>query len=124
MIFLGLVAVDFLLSLLLSAEFFQRPPVTTDQVAFERVMRQLSDGPRPHLLILGDSVFAGTALSSRRADWGSIRIVDNMRHLESPDDPTAISQVAFDGMLPVDMLKIIDRLDQIDPKAKSQLPSS
>jgi len=74
------------------------------------------------LLLIGDSVLAGDVLADERPDdWGSQRVLDHMRRELGPHANARVDQIALDGLLPVDALRLVTELDRIDPAATVEL---
>ena len=69
---------------------------------------------RPVLLI-GDSVLAGNVLASSDALWQKHRVLDFLRNRSHADEPRHFFQLATDGLLPVDMERIVAELEARDP---------
>ena len=73
-------------------------------------------------LMLGDSVLAGDVMAGRVADWQQHRVIDYL----AVEQATAargtrrrgrarFRQIALDGLLPTDILRIVAELDRHDP---------
>jgi hypothetical protein len=107
-----LVAVDLALALALPPR--EGPPVELDGAAAagaELDRAAASDGA-PWLLI-GDSVLAGDVMAGRVEDWTRQRVVDHLRRDAAGE--ARFFQVALDGLLPVDALRLVRELDRRDP---------
>ncbi|MCA9689769.1 MAG: hypothetical protein KC636_09170, partial [Myxococcales bacterium] len=76
---------------------------------------------RPTWLLVGDSVLAGSALQGALPSWRSQRVIDQLRREQSPWDRAAFHQVALDGLLPTDALRLARALDAVDPLARVAL---
>ncbi len=72
----------------------------------------------PNWLLLGDSVLAGDVLRDKVGGWSSQRVVDHLRMELAGHERATFEQVALDGMLPIDMLRVIRELDAVDPTAR------
>src|SRR5690606_33426006 len=70
---------------------------------------------RPAFVLVGDSVLAGDVMAASVPDWRSQRVIDHMHAELGPDSDAALRQVAFDGLLPVDALRVLAELDRVDP---------
>lgn len=90
------------------------PPLADDLTRARRVLHQARDDERAWLL-LGDSVLAGDVMRGTVPDWAEHRVLDYMRREQTPGQGVSLRQIALDGMLPVDMLRVIEHLDAIDP---------
>lgn len=67
-------------------------------------------------LLLGDSVLAGDVMRQELPDtWTEHRVLDYLRREQAPDARVGFEQLALDGLLPVDMLRIVRELDVLDP---------
>lgn len=75
------------------------------------------EAPRSWLL-LGDSVLAGDVMQSTVPDWDEHRVLDYLRREQRPGAAAHFEQVALDGMLPIDMLEVLERLDTLDPDGR------
>ncbi len=111
---LGLVLlVDLLIGLVRSPA--DAEPVLADDLARARTtLRAAVDHPDGWLLV-GDSVLAGDVMAPTVPDWSEHRVLDYLRREQAADAGAGFSQIALDGMLPVDMLRVIYALDELDP---------
>lgn len=69
-------------------------------------------------LLLGDSVLVGDTGQRELATWDEHRILDYLRREAALTEDVAFDQVALDGMLPVDMLAVVEALDARDPEGE------
>jgi hypothetical protein len=81
-------------------------------------------------LLVGDSVLAGDVMQGyfeARAGqspagevprWTEHRVLDYLRREQAPHEHVGFEQIALDGLLPVDMLKIVRELDMLDPSGR------
>lgn len=70
-------------------------------------------------LLLGDSVLAGDVMQATVPRWSEHRVLDSLRREQAFDrSPVGFEQIALDGMLPVDMLRIVRELDTLDPTGR------
>ena len=72
-------------------------------------------------LMLGDSVLVGNTGAAEQPNWASERLIDHIRSELSNEEPTRFEQVALDGMIPADMLALVEALDAADPEAEVSL---
>ncbi|HLT39928.1 MAG TPA: hypothetical protein VK034_26790, partial [Enhygromyxa sp.] len=97
------------------------PTVAGDRVEAVDVRAQLraaataAEQGRPAFVLVGDSVLAGDVMAASVPDWRSQRVIDHMHAELGPDSDAALRQVAFDGLLPVDALRVLAELDRVDP---------
>ncbi|HVI01213.1 MAG TPA: hypothetical protein VM869_20995 [Enhygromyxa sp.] len=70
---------------------------------------------RPAFVLVGDSVLAGDVMAATVPDWRSQRVIDHMRGELGLGSDAELRQVAFDGLLPVDALRVLAELDRLDP---------
>lgn len=74
--------------------------------------------PGPAWLLVGDSVLMGDSVRAEIPDWNKRRVIDYMRAGKAPESPAHFYQVALNGLLPVDMLRIVRELDRRDPRGQ------
>lgn len=112
---LALVAgADLLLATTLPPPSDDAPP--RDALAIEARLERATADVAPWLL-LGDSVLAGDVMEGRVDGWRTQRVVDHLRAERRRTRPERFYQVALDGMLPVDMERVLAALDRADPAA-------
>ena len=109
--------VDLLIGLLLARAGEVATPPESRSAVRERLAAAAADGDNAYLLV-GDSVLAGDVLATHIEDWGERRAIDYLRRELAPESPARFHQVALDGLLPVDVDRIVDELDAIDPEGK------
>jgi hypothetical protein len=114
---LALLAVVALVDLVLG---WARPPravaVLPDGVQDVRtILDRVASEPDAWLLV-GDSVLAGDVMRGHVRDWSQHRVIDALRANASGATPPVFEQVALDGMLPVDMARVVRELDVADPR--------
>ncbi|MCH9682833.1 MAG: hypothetical protein K0V04_15460 [Deltaproteobacteria bacterium] len=100
-----------------------RPPTTTEPVLADDLPRARATlhAAIEHengWLVLGDSVLAGDVMQGTVDDWSEHRVLDSLRQEQSHEAQVAFSQIALDGMLPVDMLRLIYELNTLDPTGR------
>ncbi len=73
-------------------------------------------------LMLGDSVLAGDVMAGRVADWQQHRVIDYLAVEQATaargtrrSGRARFRQIALDGLLPTDILRIVAELDHHDP---------
>ncbi|PRQ06864.1 hypothetical protein [Enhygromyxa salina] len=119
---LGLIALLILIDLLLSAVQSPLGPDTLEDAAdvrrYLRATAQLDGAP---WLLIGDSVVVGDTGQAELADWHEHRLVDYLEGELSTREDAVFRQVAFSGMLPVDMLAVVEALEREDPDARVSL---
>ncbi len=81
------------------------------------VLERAAADPEPWLLI-GDSVLVGDVMAGSVQGWQQQRVLDHLRHQRALDSKATFHQVALDGLLPVDILRIVTELDRIDPAGR------
>lgn len=69
-------------------------------------------------LLVGDSVLAGDVMQGVVPRWSEHRVLDYLRHERADHEDVGFEQIALDGLLPVDMLRIIRELDVLDPAGR------
>lgn len=126
---LGLACLLLLVELLLTAT--APPPDWTELRGREDVralLRELAATPEPQgsepesrWLLLGDSVLVGNTGAAELPDWASHRIIDYLRSELGSDEAARFEQVALDGMIPADMLALVEALDAEDPEGEVAL---
>ncbi len=84
-------------------------------------LERAAAAPQQPWLLLGDSVLAGDVMAGKVSDWEEHRIVDYMRAEAAESGAVSLGHVALNGMLPVDMLRIIRELDTVDPGGRVAL---
>lgn len=67
------------------------------------------------VLLLGDSVLAGDVMDARVEHAEGQRVIDHLRAEVHADEAASWAQVALNGLLPIDMLHVVDELDSVDP---------
>jgi hypothetical protein len=119
---LGLVALLILIDLLLSAIEAPRGPETLDDADdVQRYLRATAQTEGSPWLLIGDSVVVGDTGQAELADWHEHRLVDYLERELGEHEDAVFRQVAFSGMLPVDMLAVVEALDREDPDARVSL---
>jgi len=113
-------AIDLVIGLLLARAGEVAAPPESRIAVRERLAAAAADGDNAYLLV-GDSVLAGDVLATQLDDWGERRVLDYLRREEAPQSPARFHQVALDGLLPVDVDRIVDELDAIDPEGEVHL---
>lgn len=119
---LGLVALIVLLDLILAAlprpvgaELVEGPAGVRDAIA------EASADERESWLLIGDSVLVGNTGKAELPDWHRHRVVDYLEREAGIDERVGFHQVALSGLLPVDMVEIVEELDLRDPEAEVSL---
>lgn len=118
---LAVALVVLVLDLLLGLGHEEREPPPVDELAAAELRTRLKTATaaakqgRPAIVLVGDSVLAGDVMASRVPDWQSQRVIDHMRAELGTDSDALLQQIAFDGLLPVDALRVLAELDRIDP---------
>lgn len=115
-----LLAVDVLLALSLRARPEPLDSPLRDADDARTVLERAAASPEPWLLV-GDSVLAGDVMEGKVDGWQSERVIDHMRRQLPPDSEATIHQVALNGLLPVDVLRIVTELDRVDPGGRVSL---
>ncbi|MCB9712249.1 MAG: hypothetical protein H6712_00220 [Myxococcales bacterium] len=90
-------------------------PLLADDLDRARGVLQRARHDEHAWLLLGDSVLAGDVMRGRVPDWSEHRVIDYLRREQTPGQGVAFHQIALDGMLPVDMLHVVEQLDALDP---------
>lgn len=90
------------------------PTLADDGTRARRVLDEAVASEQAWLL-LGDSVLAGDVMQGTVPQWSEHRVLDYMRREQAPGEAVGVQQIALDGMLPVDMLHVLERLDALDP---------
>jgi len=119
---LGLVALIVLIDMILAGvprsaggELVEGPDGVRDEIAAAE-----SDEREPWLLI-GDSVLVGNTGKASLANWYEHRVVDYLEHEVGVDEQVGFHQVALSGLLPIDMVAIVEELDLHDPEGRVSL---
>ena len=86
-----------------------------------RMLRYMADRPEPTWLLVGDSVLAGDVMAGKVDDWQEHRVIDYMRREKGAVAADRFYQIALNGLLPVDLLRIVTELDRIDPAGRIAL---
>lgn len=84
--------------------------------AVARAARERPDAP--HWLLVGDSVLAGDVMAGRAPNWERMRVVDSLRAEANPERLDRFAQVALNGLLPTDALRVLRELDARDPDGR------
>lgn len=84
------------------------------------VLERAAADPEPFLLI-GDSVLVGDVMEGQVDRWQTQRVIDHLRREQAAGSEATFHQVALDGLLPVDILRIVTELDRIDPHGRVPL---
>ena len=91
-------------------------PVLADDLPRARAAIERAKAHGEGWLLLGDSVLAGDVMQKTVPRWSEHRVLDYLRREQAIDRaPVGFEQIALDGMLPVDMLRIVRELDIVDP---------
>ncbi|MFV8752159.1 hypothetical protein ACNOYE_16550 [Nannocystaceae bacterium ST9] len=119
---LGLVALIVLLDLILAAvprtsagELVEGPDGVRDQIA------AAADDDRQAWLLIGDSVLVGNTGKAELPDWYEHRVVDYLEREAGEHEQVGFHQVALSGLLPIDMVEIVEELDLRDPEGEVAL---
>jgi hypothetical protein len=110
--------VDFLLGMGLRAGERQDDLYFNSAPQVHRYLAKAARTPGPAWLLVGDSVLAGDSIRPEVPDWNRRRVVDYLRAEKRPDAPQQFHQVALNGLLPVDMLRILRELEACDPRGR------
>jgi hypothetical protein len=113
----GLLLVDLLLAAALAARPEPLDVSLHDDDDARHVLERATLASEPWLLV-GDSVLAGDVMEGRVPGWQEERVIDHMRRQLPPDSRVTLHQIALNGLLPVDMLRIVTELDRVDPGAR------
>lgn len=92
------------------------PPASPSDVRDRLALLSASPG-RPWLL-LGDSVLVGDVIAGKDDGWKTHRVIDAMRNQKEPSFPDRFDQIALDGLLPVDAVRVVKELNRIDPSGR------
>lgn len=111
---------DAIIGLALPNPFEPVPDEIESASQLREYLSYIADRESPWLLI-GDSVLAGNVIANRVPDWNRHRVVDYMRSELASNRRETFHQVALDGMLPVDINRILTELDRVDPACKVSL---
>ncbi|KIG14081.1 hypothetical protein DB30_07268 [Enhygromyxa salina] len=118
----GLAALLILIDLLLGAVAGPLGPDTLDNADdVRRYLRATAQAEGAPWLLIGDSVVVGDTGQAELASWHEHRLVDYLDAELAEHEDAVFRQVAFSGMLPVDMLAVIEALDREDPDARVSL---
>lgn len=90
-------------------------PVLADDAASARAAIDRATEHEEGWLLLGDSVLAGDVMQTTVPKWSEHRVLDYLRRETNVAESVGFEQIALDGMLPVDMLHLLERLDAVDP---------
>jgi NHL repeat len=90
-------------------------PALADDLPRARAALQRAVAHADGWLLVGDSVLAGDVMQGETTRWSEHRVLDYMRREQAPHEHVGFEQIALDGLLPVDMLRIIRELDVLDP---------
>ena len=115
---LAVLAADLLMALVL---WTQRQPRDLSITEPQDVKRQLAIPLKeegPSWLLLGDSVLAGDVLAGQVDHDSEHRVIDYLRREKNNAFPDRFFQIALNGMLPVDMVRILTQLDRMDPEGR------
>ncbi len=72
-------------------------------------------------LLIGDSVLVGDTGKAELPSWAEHRLVDYMAEEASPESGLRLHQLAYSGLLPVDMALLVEALDRADPEGEISL---
>ncbi|HEO70063.1 MAG TPA: hypothetical protein ENN80_02295, partial [Candidatus Hydrogenedentes bacterium] len=112
------VAID----LLLAAALYKDPAhvhiAVENDTDVRCLLRHMKRLPEPVWLLIGDSVLAGDVMAGTVEDWRRHRVIDYMAREKAPQAPDAFRQIALNGLLPVDIARILAELDRIDPQGR------
>ena len=87
----------------------------------DRVLAAAADEPGRSLLLIGDSVLAGDVMAPHLDGWADQRVVDYMRRELAVDAEVGVHQLALDGLLPVDLERLVAGLDRVDPGGRVEV---
>ncbi|PRP93130.1 hypothetical protein ENSA5_45050 [Enhygromyxa salina] len=119
---LGLAALIVLIDLLLAAVEGPRGPQSLDDADdVRRYLRATAEAEGTPWLLIGDSVLVGDTGRAELPDWHEHRLVDYLERELGEREDAVFRQVAFSGMLPVDMLAVVEELDEEDPDGRVSL---
>ncbi|NVB36268.1 hypothetical protein G6O69_00390 [Pseudenhygromyxa sp. WMMC2535] len=115
---LGLIAALLLVDLLLGALPRQVRDTPEGPGPVRALLAALEDHSevegRRSWLMIGDSVLVGDTGQAELPDWRERRLIDYMRRELASDADVVFEQTAYSGLLPVDMLAIVEALDAVD----------
>jgi len=94
---------------------------TLDSADDVRTVLERATGAKDPWLLVGDSVLAGDVMEGHVEDWQTERVIDHMRREGAPGNEATFHQVALNGLLPVDIERIVTELDRTDPAARVSL---
>lgn len=114
LVLVALVLVDLLLAAALGARPAPLDIDLRDDDDARRVLERAAAADESWLLV-GDSVLAGDVMAGKVDDWEHQRVIDHMRRELAPGSDATFHQIALNGLLPVDALRIVSELDRIDP---------
>ena len=81
-----------------------------------------SDPAHRRVLVMGDSVVAGTLLERRLgAGWERHRLVPLMNQAIPASASVSIHELSSPGMLPADLLLLVEQLQELDPDGELEL---
>jgi hypothetical protein len=114
---LALLLVDVIITATLHGQPVPSFETLDDAEDVRAVLERAAADPEPWLLI-GDSVLVGDVMAGSVQGWQQQRVLDHLRHQRALDSKATFHQVALDGLLPVDILRIVTELDRIDPAGR------
>jgi hypothetical protein len=119
-VLLGLLLVDLLLAGMAGARPEPLDPPLSDADDARHVLERAARAPQSWLLV-GDSVLAGDVMEGKVEGWQDERVIDHMRRQLPHSSRVTLHQIALNGLLPTDILRIVTELDRIDPGARVSL---
>lgn len=119
---LGLAALLILIDLLIGAVEGPRAIAELEDADdLRRYLRATTQAEGAPWLLIGDSVLVGDTGQAELADWHEHRLIDYLERELGGHEDAVFRQVAFSGMLPVDMLAVVEALEREDPDAHVSL---
>ncbi len=114
----GGLALLLLVDLMVGATRSRTEPALADDLGRARAAMVRAREDDQGWLLLGDSVLAGDVMRGRVERWTEHRVLDYLRREQREDAGVGFTQIALDGMLPVDMLQALRELDTLDPAGR------